>query len=222
MNEPRKNAVADERSSANGVDRRPRGRRASRTSTHETTTHVTMWPRPARPAARLLPGTPRLVRRGRSLSAAAALALLAAACTSGGGYGSTYGAGPATSTGPAQAAIVDLRGSSLGQTLVDGQGRTLYLFEADKVGKSECNGGCIAAWPPYLGGSTPQAGTGVTAALLSTIARDDGGRQVTYGGHPLYRYAGDNQPGDITGQGLDQFGAKWYALSPNGNKIDDR
>jgi predicted lipoprotein with Yx(FWY)xxD motif len=160
-------------------------------------------------------------RLGQSLSAAA-LVLLAAACGGGGGYGSSYGAGQTTSSGPAQAAVVDLRVSSVGQTLVDGQGHTLYLFEADKAGKSECNGGCTAAWPPYLGASTPQAGSGVTATLLSTITRDDGGKQVTYAGHPLYRYAGDNQPGDITGQGLDQFGAKWYVLGPDGSKIDDR
>ena len=169
-------------------------------------------------------GTPRFVRLGWSLSAAAALTLLAA-CTGGGGGGTAYGAGDTTSStassGPAQAAIVDLRASTLGTTLVDGQGRTLYLFEADKAGKSECNAGCIAAWPPYLGKSTPQAGTGVTASLLSTITRDDGGMQVTYGGHPLYRYAGDNQPGDIAGQGLDQFGAKWYVLGATGIKIDD-
>jgi predicted lipoprotein with Yx(FWY)xxD motif len=59
----------------------------------------------------------------------------------------------------------------------------------------------------------------VTAALLSTISRGDGGTQVTYGGHPLYRYVGDNQPGDITGQGLDQYGAEWYVLGPDGSKI---
>ena len=187
-----------------------------------TSTYETTCARPARPAVQLLAGTPRLVRLGRSLSAAAALTLLVAACSSTGGYGSAYGAGQTTSSGPAQAAVVDLRASSLGQTLVDGQGDTLYLFEADTTGKSVCSGGCTAAWPPYLAGSTPQAGTGVTAALLSTITRDDGSKQVTYAGHPLYRYAGDDQPGDIAGQGLDQFGAKWYVLGPNGSKIDDR
>jgi predicted lipoprotein with Yx(FWY)xxD motif len=160
---------------------------------------------------------PQHWRLGWSLSASAALTLLAA-CT-GGGYGTTYGGGQTTSSGPAAAATVDVRTSTLGQALVDGQGRTLYLFEADKVGKSECNGGCVSAWPPYRAGTTPQAGTGVTASLLSTITREDGGKQVAYGGHPLYFYAGDNGPGDITGQGLDQFGAKWFALSANGSKI---
>jgi predicted lipoprotein with Yx(FWY)xxD motif len=165
---------------------------------------------------------PRLVRLGRVASGAAAVAVLAAAC-SGSGYGSGYGIGRTTSTAPAATTtVVDIRASSLGQTLVDGHGNTLYLFEADRAGNSECNGACTAAWPPYVGGSTVTAGTGVTAALLSTITRADGGRQVTYAGHPLYRYAGDGAPGDLAGQGLDQFGAKWYVLGPTGSPIGVR
>jgi predicted lipoprotein with Yx(FWY)xxD motif len=169
---------------------------------------------------------PRLVRVGAVAAGAAAVALLAAACSGGGaygsGYGGGYGAGRTTSAAPAAAAVVGLRASSLGQTLVDGQGNTLYLFEADKAGASTCNGSCAAVWPPYLGGSTVTAGTGVKASLLSSITRADGGRQVTYGGHPLYRYAGDNAPGDLTGQGLDQFGARWYVLGPTGSEIGIR
>jgi predicted lipoprotein with Yx(FWY)xxD motif len=164
-----------------------------------------------------------LVRLGWSVAGLAALALVAAACAGGGsspsGAGS-YGAAPATSRGSPSAAIVDLRGSKLGQTLVDGQGRTLYLFEADKAGKSNCTGACTSAWPPYLSNGIPQAGTGVTGALLGTSIRDGGATQVTYRGHPLYYYAGDNQPGDAAGQGLNQFGAKWYVLASSGNKID--
>ena len=45
--------------------------------------------------------------------------------------------------------------------------------------------------------------------------------QVTYAGHPLYTYAGDAKPGDVQGQGLDQFGAEWYVLAPSGQKIDN-
>jgi predicted lipoprotein with Yx(FWY)xxD motif len=168
------------------------------------------------------PGVPRLVRLGRSLAGLAVVALVAAACSAGGATSGAgpYGAGPTASSGASAAVIVDLRGSRLGQTLVDGQGRTLYLFEADKAGKSNCNGACTSAWPPYVSRGTPQAGTGVAGALLGTSIRGDGATQVTYRGHPLYYYAGDNQPGDVAGQGLNQFGAKWYVLASSGDKID--
>ncbi len=117
------------------------------------------------------------------------------------------------------AAIVELRVSTLGQTLVDGQGRTLYLFEADKAGQSRCTGGCATAWPPYLGEGTPQAGTGVTRALLGTTIRRDGGVQVTYGGHPLYYYDDDKKPGMTEGEGKKEFGAEWYAVGSDGKKV---
>jgi predicted lipoprotein with Yx(FWY)xxD motif len=160
---------------------------------------------------------------GWAVAAVAALMLVAAACGGGGNNygGGGYGAAPATTAGGAtmtMGAAVDVRGSKLGQTLVDGQGRTLYLFEADTAGRSNCHGACASAWPPYLSSGAPEAGTGVTGGLLGTIP-GDGGTQVTYHGHPLYYYAGDSQPGDATGQGLDQFGAKWYVVAPGGDRI---
>jgi predicted lipoprotein with Yx(FWY)xxD motif len=66
-----------------------------------------------------------------------------------------------------------------------------------------------------------QAGPGVQTSLLSTIQRSDGSTEVTYGGHPLYYYAGDSNPGDTNGQGLNQFGAGWYVVTPQGAKIDN-
>jgi hypothetical protein len=63
---------------------------------------------------------------------------------------------------------------------------------------------------------TPTAGSGVTASLLGTIS---GTNQVTYAGHPLYMYAGDKSAGDTTGQGSDNFGAKWWLLAPSGQPI---
>jgi predicted lipoprotein with Yx(FWY)xxD motif len=164
------------------------------------------------------------VRRRRRLGwfvGLAALALVAAACSGGGGSSSgagLYGGGPATSSGASMAAVVDLRGSNLGQILVDGQGRTLYLFEADTAGKSNCHGACTSVWPPYLSGGTPKAGAGVTTGQLGTVP-GDGGAQATYHGHPLYYYAGDSEPGDTTGQGLNQFGAKWYVVARSGDRI---
>jgi len=216
----RKTAAAHEKPTASVLSQRRRhpSRRVSMKSTHESS-----YERPTRSAGHRPSGAPRLMRLGWSVAGLAALALVAAACTGGGSSSSgagSYGAAPTTSSGLPSAAIVDLRGSKLGQTLVDGQGRTLYLFEADQAGKSACNGACTSAWPPYLSNGTPHAGTGVTGALLGTSVRGAGGTQVTYHGHPLYYYAGDSRPGDAAGQGLDQFGAKWYVLAPSGNKID--
>jgi predicted lipoprotein with Yx(FWY)xxD motif len=164
----------------------------------------------------------RSLRLGWSVAGLAALALVAAACSGGGSSGGgLYGGGPATTSAPkAAAAVVDLRGSKLGKILVDAQGRTLYLFEADKAGRSACDGACASAWPPFLSSGDPQAGTGVTGSLLGSSSRGDGGgSQVTYHGHPLYYYAGDSQPGDTTGQGLNQFGAKWYVVAASGDRI---
>jgi predicted lipoprotein with Yx(FWY)xxD motif len=61
---------------------------------------------------------------------------------------------------------------------------------------------------------------GAKPSLLGSIARPGGGRQVSYAGHPLYFYAGDTRSGQVTGEGLQDFGAGWYALSPAGMKID--
>jgi len=168
----------------------------------------------------------RNLRRG-SLPAAGlgALSLVLAACGGGpsaygaGGYGAPSAQTPSAAAGTA--ATVDLHPSSLGQILVDAQGRTLYLFEADTSGKSNCSGPCATAWPPLLSNGTPQAATGASAALVGTTTGGDGSTQVTYAGHPLYYFVGDKAAGDTTGQDIDQFGAKWYVLAKDGKKIDN-
>ena len=168
----------------------------------------------------------RNIRRGSlAASGLAALTLVLAAC---GGGASAYGAGggygaPSTapSTAAATSATVDLRTVNLGQILVDSQGRTLYLFEADKGAKSNCEGPCATAWPPLLSTGAPQAAMGASASLIGTTTRGDGTTQVTYAGHPLYYFVGDKAPGDTTGQDIDQFGAKWYVLAKDGKKIDN-
>jgi predicted lipoprotein with Yx(FWY)xxD motif len=114
---------------------------------------------------------------------------------------------------------VDVRKGSLGRMLVDVHGRTLYLFEKDKHGKSACTGTCKSFWPPLLTKGKPRAGAGVKAAWLGTTKRSDGGLQVTYRGHPLYRFSLDKKAGQTKGEGLDDFGAHWYAVSPQGVKL---
>jgi len=149
--------------------------------------------------------------------APALAALVVAGCGSG-GSGSTQQSKAATGSGGA--ATVSLRKLNVGTALVDGQGRTLYLFEADKGPMSTCNGACASLWPPDTTSGKPKAGPGVDAAKLGTTKRSDGTLEVTYNGHPLYRYAPDTKAGEDTGQGLNQFGAKWYVLAASGIKID--
>src|SRR6266851_108668 len=104
--------------------------------------------------------------------------------------------------------------------LVESNGLTVYLFLADSSATSACNSAsCVQYWPPVLTKGAPQAGPGVNASLLGTITRADGTAQVTYAGHPLYRFVSDKAAGDSTGQGVNAFGALWYVLSPSGAQI---
>ena len=159
------------------------------------------------------------------IAAAAALAaggvgLDAAVSQNGAHAGSLYGA---SSRAPAAAPAPGVATASLapGTALVDGAGRTLYLFEADPQAKSACSGACAQVWPPLLtDGAMPTVSSPVQARLLGAVNRTDGTRQVTYNHHPLYRYVGDRQRGDAHGQGLDQFGAGWYVVTAAGEKID--
>lgn len=116
--------------------------------------------------------------------------------------------------------------NGLGKVLVNGQGLTLYLFVPDKQsGSSTCNGACAEGWPPLLlptGVTTPVAGSGVEASLLGTTHRSDGTTQITYNKWPLYLWQGDSEPGQATGQGLNNLGGLWYVLSPNGTEITTR
>jgi predicted lipoprotein with Yx(FWY)xxD motif len=107
--------------------------------------------------------------------------------------------------------------AGLGALLVDGRGRTLYMFPPDAGSKVTCTGPCAGTWPPLVigTGQRPTAGAGVNAADLGTLADPNtGARIITYGGYPLYRYAGDMQSGTANGQGLFLNGGPWYALTP--------
>ncbi len=112
--------------------------------------------------------------------------------------------------------IVKLRHSSLGQILVDSNGRTLYLWAHDKHHQSTCYGACAAYWPALTTHVKPRAIGGARKALLSTTRRRDGRLQVTYHGHPLYRFAGDTRAGQTSGEGLTDFGGRWDPVSAAG------
>lgn len=106
--------------------------------------------------------------------------------------------------------------SDLGQILVDGEGRTLYLFTPDEAGSPTCYDSCAATWPPLLAEGDITVGAGLDDSDFSTATRTDGGDQVKIGNWPLYYYAGDAAPGDTNGQGVEGI---WFVVSPSGEAI---
>jgi predicted lipoprotein with Yx(FWY)xxD motif len=114
---------------------------------------------------------------------------------------------------------VNLRATKLGKVLAAKSGMTLYLFKADKSGRSACYGKCATFWPPLLATAKPTAGTGVKAKMLGTVKRKDGKKQVTYAGHPLYRFKLDKKAGQVNGEGQDFFGGKWYGVNASGKAV---
>jgi predicted lipoprotein with Yx(FWY)xxD motif len=145
------------------------------------------------------------------------IALAAAGCGGGSsGSAASPSAPKATNqTGP----TVDVSTNRLGEVLVDSKGRTLYLFKKDKGKRSTCSGPCASAWPPLRAGGKLTAAGDAKTSRISTTPRSDGGPQITYRGHPLYLYEGDDKPGDANGQGLNSWGGRWFALSPAGKQL---
>ncbi len=87
-------------------------------------------------------------------------------------------------------------------------GMTLYTFDKDAIGsgKSVCNGQCATNWPPFMAASTDRSGGDWTI-----VTRDDGSKQWAWSGQPLYYWAKDQKPGDMTGDG---FNKVWHAVRP--------
>jgi predicted lipoprotein with Yx(FWY)xxD motif len=146
------------------------------------------------------------------------IALVVAGCGGGGGNATAAPASPMTASGGAATIGVSSNGN-LGKILVDSKGRTAYLFKKDTGSTSMCSGACAADWPPVTTTGKPTAGKGLTASMVGTTTRSDGAKQVTYNGHPLYLYIGDQKAGDTNGQNVDAFGAEWYVLSPAGTAV---
>ena len=112
-----------------------------------------------------------------------------------------------------------LRNTRYGRVLFDGKNRVLYGFTRDRRGgPSRCYGACAAAWPVYFSKGSLRAGRGVKQALLGTVRRRDGRRQVTYNGWPLYYYAHEG-PGEVTCQNVREFRGLWLVVSANGRLV---
>jgi predicted lipoprotein with Yx(FWY)xxD motif len=164
------------------------------------------------------------------------LSLVLTACSSGGGATTAPSVAPASeapsSAAPSEApsasaagsespaaaggVTVNLGDTSLGSVLVDGEGKTLYIFTPDSGGKSVCNGDCATSWPPLAGDAPPTLGAGLEADDFTTISREDGSSQIAFYGMPLYYFAGDAAAGDVKGQGLND---KWYVVDAEGKII---
>ncbi|MFD9902966.1 hypothetical protein [Streptomyces sp. NPDC059063] len=124
-------------------------------------------------------------------------------------------------TKPVQRKWVQLsasRAGALNPVVVNGSGFTLYRFDKDtaRPSKSNCSGACATTWPPVLVDPGSKIFVdGVKASDVGVIRRDDGTRQVTIGGWPVYRFSKDLKPGDTNGQGV---GGTWFGVTPNGQK----
>ena len=121
----------------------------------------------------------------------------------------------------ARAATVQLRNTSLGKILIDASGFTLYEFTRDSRNKDTCVkvSGCSTVWPALSTRGNPTAGSGVKASLLSTIKLPGGARQVTYAGHPLYRYSEATERAETAYVGVSHFGGKWLAVNAAGGAV---
>ncbi len=128
-------------------------------------------------------------------------------------------AGGSAKKGRPAGTAVGVKQTALGKILVGGGGRTLYLFLADKPGVSTLSRAGFAVWPAFAATGVPRASGGASGAKIATIASLGGKRQVTYAGHPLYYFVGDQRSGSTSGQGLLEFGARWYVLSPSGKAV---
>jgi len=96
--------------------------------------------------------------------------------------------------------------TSKGKALVDAKGMTLYTFDRDAAGKSNCNGQCAQNWPPLMAASGAAA-----SGDWSVVTRDDGAKQWAYKGKPLYLWVKDTKPGEVTGDGVNNV---WHIATP--------
>lgn len=108
---------------------------------------------------------------------------------------------------------IKVASTNLGEILVDGKGRTLYLYTPDgeNIDTSQCSGGCASAWPP-LTAKKATVGKGLDASFVTV----NGSKQVAYNNHLLYRFGGDSAKGDTNGQGA---GDVWFVVGADGSPI---
>jgi predicted lipoprotein with Yx(FWY)xxD motif len=116
---------------------------------------------------------------------------------------------------------LQLRKTRVGTIIVNGRGFTVYAFTRDSRNKDTCQSirGCVQIWPPVTTSGRPVAGSGVRSSLIGTITIKGGAKQLTYAGHPLYRYSGDSGPGQTEYVNFSAFGGRWPALNSSGQEV---
>jgi predicted lipoprotein with Yx(FWY)xxD motif len=129
----------------------------------------------------------------KRLLALAVLAPVLAAC------------GSSSDDGGDKAPVSSAQKAKVGRVVVDAEGFTLYRFTAEAQGRPVCTGACVKTWPP----ATVTKGSGLPDHVATVDRPDGGGLQLTYDGHPLYRYAGDHSADDANGDGV---GGQWYVV----------
>jgi len=131
--------------------------------------------------------------------------------------GAASSAASSSSAGSSETLLTTEDTAAYGTIVVDGQGMTVYMFDKDVQGSgaSTCSGQCLVAWPAVVAESGAPQVEGVTGEV-GTITRDDGTLQVTLAGWPLYHWQDDSEPGDITGQAVQDV---WWVLAPDGTPV---
>lgn len=117
--------------------------------------------------------------------------------------------GPTTNSNsnvPSNSIYMTKTSPSGGNYMTDFNGITLYVFDRDTTGVSNCNGSCATTWPAYTPGATAQ---GTFPTGISVITRADGSKQFAWNGKPLYYYSGDTKAGDMNGDGI---GGIWHIV----------
>lgn len=105
--------------------------------------------------------------------------------------------------------------TKLGRVVSDSKGRVMFRFMKDGHDKSVCHASCQEIWPPVTSMQKARAGSHIKAKHLGLTSKG----QVTYYHHPLYFYVSDPKPGKTHGDGIKEFGAKWYVVSPHGKPV---
>lgn len=123
---------------------------------------------------------------------------------------------PASQQAGAGAKLATAEVTGIGKIVVDGNGRTVYVFDKDTSGKSNCEDGCLDKWPVVAAGDSAPQLTGIDASLVSTVTRSDGTKQLAINGLPLYLFASDSAAGEAKGQAV---GGVWWVVGADGKKI---